>query len=181
MNLKAVSINGESAGEIIDLYFDEKFKVESIETNKGVILPATSIINIGKDILIFDNNEKKVNVYKMKPISRILIGDLPNIKVSILEEKAISTIPIISRNFDENNFSEDKKIVSEPVKEKLKKNVSLPPKVLSNTKSIIGKYAKAMVCGMNGEVIIKKGQMISEKIYEKAQKHSKLFELTNNI
>lgn len=181
LNLNMISVVGENAGEVKDVFFDDKFNICSVETKKGVIIPAKNIINIGLDVVIFDNDDNKVNVARMKPINRILLEDIPNIKVSILEETKLSTIPIISSNFDQTNFVEEKKIISQPIKEIAKNKLILPPKILSNPKSIIGKYAKEMICGLNGEVIIKKGQMVTEKIVEKAQKHSKLFELTNNV
>lgn len=182
LNLNMISIAGEDAGEINDVFFDEKFNICAVETKKGIIIPADDIINIGHDMALFDSaNGKKVNVAKMKPANRILVENLPNIKVNILEEAKFSTIPIISQNFDQTNFVEEKKIVNPPIKEVQRNKITLPPKVLSNPKSIVGKYAKELICGINGEVIIKKGQMVTEKIIEKAQKHSKLFELTNNV
>jgi uncharacterized protein YrrD len=181
LNLNLISVVGEDAGEIKDVFFDKNFNICSIETKNGVVIPAKNIVNVGQDIVIFDNNEKKINVARMKPINRIMLENIPNIKVSILEEEKLATVPIISGNFDQANFIEEKKIISQPIKEIATKKLTLPPKILSNPKSIIGKYAKEMVCGLNGEVIIKKGQMVTEKIFEKAQKHSKLFELTNNV
>ncbi len=180
LNLDLISLNGESAGEIKDVYFDEKFLVSSVETKKGVIIPAKNIVNIGQDVAIFCNNEQKVNIARMKPISKILVENLPNIKVEILEENKLPNIPIISNIVDSENFVKENKMIGQKIEEP-KRKISLPPKILSNPKSIIGKYAKEMICGINGEVIIKKGQMITDKIYEKAQKHSKLFELTNSI
>lgn len=181
INLQVVTLDGENLGEIIELFFDENYIVNSIETNKAIIIPAKSIINIGENIVIIDNSPKKINISRMKPIQRILDKDIPEIKVSILEESKLATIPIISKNFNENNFSNENKIMGNSIKETFKKTLILPPKILSNPKSIIGKYAKELLCGLNGEIIIKKGQMVTEKIYEKAQKHSKLFELTNNV
>lgn len=181
INLQAVTICGESLGEIKELFFDEKYIVHSFETNKAIVFPAKTIINIGENVILIDTNQKKINIARMKPIQRILNETLPDIKVNILEESKLATIPIISKNFNESNFTNENKIIGQSVKETLKKSLMLPPKILSNPKTIIGKYAKELLCGLNGEVIIKKGQMVTDKIYEKAQKHSKLFELTNNV
>lgn len=185
LGINMVSIKGENAGEIKDVFFDEKYNVYSIETKNGVVIPVDDIINIGQDIILFDTNEKKVKVSRMKSYSKILVEDLPHIKVSILQDSELTDVPIISNNFEEKDFSIESRIMGEttssfPPKKSLK-SLTLPPKILSNPKSIIGKYAKEMVCGLNGEVIIKKGQMVTEKIFEKAQKHSKVFELTNNV
>ena len=45
----------------------------------------------------------------------------------------------------------------------------------------MGKRANKTILGLNGEIIVKDMQAITEKIIEKAKKHSKLFELTNSI
>ena len=73
--------------------------------------------------------------------------------------------PIISNNFNESNFSKGRKIEG----------------TFSNPKSILGKRANKTILGLNGEIIVKDMQVITEKIIEKAKKHSKLFELTNSI
>lgn len=179
INLQVVTLDGENMGEIIELFFDENYIVHSIETNKAIVIPSKSIINIGENIVMIDNSQKKINVSRMKPIQRIFDKDITDIKVSILQESKLATVPIISKNF--NEISNENKVIGNSIKETFKKQLVLPPKILSNPKSIIGKYAKELLCGLNGEIIVKKGQMITEKIYEKAQKHSKLFELTNNV
>ena len=177
LNLSLISIEGDNAGDINDVYFDEKFKATAIETKLGVIIPADTLISIGQDSAIFDINDKKINIARMKPASKIVVEELPNIKVKILEEDKLATVPIVSSK-SENNFSIPKIGEAKPV---AKKNITLPPKVSSNNNSILGKYSKDLLCGLNGEVIVKKGQLITEEIYKKAQKHSKLFELMNCV
>ncbi len=192
INQDAISIDAQNLGKIIDLYCDDDFKAVSFETNMGIVLPADAMINIGKDILVFDTNQNKVNISKMKTKNKIMVANLPNIKVSILdlEEPDISQIPIMSNNYDQTSFLGDEKIKSEGINQvvenekiipRVKNQIVLPRRLLANPKSIIGKTAKETIYGLNGEIVVKQNQIITEKIYQKAKKHLKLFELTNCI
>lgn len=177
LNMKIVAVDGSWVGEIRDVFFDEKFKVIALETKNNVIIPIEYIIRIGQDIIIFDANEKKVNIARMKPATKILVENLPNIKVSILEESQLAMSPILSVvNSDLN-----KKDVFSGRAFQPEKRSALLPKSLNNPRAIIGKNAKETLIGLNGEIIVKKGQLITERIYENAKKHSKLFELANSF
>lgn len=205
INRRGISIGGEDFGKIIDLYFDDNFNVLSLQTDKNVVLPASSVVKIGKDIIVFDVEGSKVNIAKMKPTSKILMGNLPPLKVNILQEQSqikdetklqskdenpkIKTIPIITQNFDESSFIKMAKVESAPITEmkiesklpRTKSSPSLPARILYNPQTLIGKQAIESIYGLNGEIVVRQGQLVTDKIFQKAKKHSKLYELTNSV
>lgn len=179
INKEAISISGESLGKIIDVYFDEKFLISSFETSQKTIIPINTLAKIGKDAVFFDFNEKKVKISRFKPKNEIMLSTVPEIKVSILQKEPSSTIPIISNNFDENSFSNEKRIDGQ---QELKTNfeIAIPKKIITTKDGALGKICNKTIFGLNGEVIVKDRQIITEKIIEKAVMHGKLFELKNS-
>ena len=177
----ALTIKGDCLGKIVDVFFDEKFSALVFETSSGVAIPSSLLLSVGEDAAIFDL-ESTASITKFKPKNqKIVVQNLPEIKVSILEEEDAG-FPIISNNFNESSFSKGRKIegtfeISKPKKTE----ITFPKKLVSNPKSILGKRANKTILGLNGEIIVKDMQAITEKIIEKAKKHLKLFELTNSI
>ena len=176
MNLSAITTAGADLGKISDIYIDENYEVKAFETTKRFVAPAEKLVNIGRDVVIFDFNEVPIKISRLKPISVISSVDLPEIKVSILNDSS----EIISKNYSQNDFKKENKIESS-FKERQKQEIGLPKKLFVNQKTIIGKRANKTVIGMNAEVIVKDMQIITDKIYQKAKKHSKLFELANAV
>lgn len=177
INKKAMGVSGEDFGNIVDVVFDEKFLVSNFETSNCVSIPSNKLLSVGKDVVFF--GEKSINISNFKPKTKISVSNLPEIKVSILNTSA--SVPIISNNFNEANFVGGKKIEG-VFDESFKRNeISFPKKILSNPKSVIGKHANKTIYGLNGEVVVRDMQIITDKIYQKAQKHQKLFELTNSV
>lgn len=177
----ALTTRGDCLGKIVDVFFDENFSALVFETASGVAIPSSLLLSVGEDAAIFDL-ESTASITKFKPKSqKIVIQNLPEIKVSILKEEETG-FPIISNNFNESSFSKGRKIEGTFETPKPKKTeITFPKKLISNPKSILGKRANKTILGLNGEIIVKDMQVITEKIIEKAKKHSKLFELTNSI
>lgn len=175
MNQPAISVSGEDLGKISDIFFDEKFNVLSFQTTKKIVLPAASLVRMGRDAVFFNTLEKKFVVSKVKPREKIEIKDLPEIKVSILTE----SIPIISSNYSQESFATENKIEGEK-QFKTRTEIQFPKKV-GPSSEIIGKTANKTIVGLNGEVIVKDMQIITAEIYEKAQKHGVLFQLENAV
>lgn len=177
----ALTVTGDCLGKIVDVFFDETFSAIVFETASGVAIPSKFLLGVGDDAVIFDL-ESTASIAKFKPKNqKIMVQNLPEIKVSILKENE-TNFPIISNNFDELSFSKERKIegVFENSAQK-KTEITFPKKLISNPKSILGKRANKTILGLNGEIIVKDMQVITEKIIEKAKKHSKLFDLTNSI
>ena len=174
MNQKALTIFGEELGKISDIFFDDNFNVISYETTNKIVLPAANLVNVGKDVVFFNVLNKKINISKMKPNEKIKISNLPEIKVSILTQD----IPIISENYNQESFVYGKRIEGEK-QLKSKTEIEFPKKI--GATNLIGKLAKKTVVGLNGEVVVKTNQTITNLILEKAKKHGKLFELENSI
>ena len=189
INLNAITLSGNCLGKVIDVYFDESYYICAYETNKGVIISPEKLVSLGKDVAFFDLEEKNISFAKLKPKNKINLTNFPEIKVSILEddeivlkEKTTKNIPIISGNFDQNSFLEEKKIDGNFNLQAKKQEISIPQKFLANPKTkIIGKTATKTIIGLNGEVVVRDMQKITKEIYEKAKKHSKLFELESCV
>lgn len=177
----ALTTGGDCLGKIVDVFFDENFSALVFETASGVAIPSSLLLSIGDDAAIF-NLESTASIAKFKPKSqKIVVQNLPEIKVSILKEEETG-FPIISNNFNESSFSKDRKIEGTfDISKQKKAGITFPKKLVSNPKSILGKRANKTIFGLNGEIIVKDMQVITEKIIEKARQHSKLFELTNSI
>lgn len=178
----ALTIDGNCLGKITDCFFNENFCAVAFETSSGVVVPSEKLFNVGNDAVVFDL-ESVASVAKFKPKNQKIISEnLPEIKVSILSEKEIGNgFPIISNNFNEQSFSKERKIqgnLENPTKEVME--ISFPQKI-SSSKSILGKRANKTILGLNGEIVVKDMQVITEKIIDKAKKHSKFFELSNSI
>ena len=177
------SLAGEYLGKIIDIYFDENYNVISFCSDQNVIIPIENLVSVVHDIVIFNLSNKKIIISKFKPKNIFKTNDLENINVKILDVNKLSAPPIISDNFNDKNF-ENKNIINGNLNFNLNKkesNVILPKKILINPKNIIGKIANKTVYGLNGEIIVKDTQLITEKIYQKAKRHAKLFELSNSV
>lgn len=192
INQEALTIAGDSLGKIKDIYFDNEFSVCSYETSSGVILSPTCLLNIGRDAIFFDIDNINISISKFKPKSKIEIANFPEIKVSILEDEeekiAVpsknSQIPIISGNFDESSFAQTKIINNPTIQNKIsvpRKQQILFPQKATAASSIVGKTANKTIVGLNGEVVVRDTQKITPEIYEKAKKHSKLFELSSSV
>lgn len=174
----ALTIDGNCLGKITDCFFDESFFIVAFETSCGVVVPSEKLFNVGNDAVVFDL-ESASSVAKFKPkTQKIIVQNLPEIKVSILNE---NPLPIISNNFSQQNFSKERKIQGN-LDNLDKKTIEIAfPQKISSSKSILGKRANKTILGLNGEIIVKDMQVITEKIIEKAKKHSKFFELANSI
>ena len=167
--MQVVSIDGDWSGIIRDVFFDEKFKVISVKTKDKIVIPINKIVHIGQDILIFNNN-KKVFISRMKPASKILVENLPNIKVNILEESELATTPILSKTpvflttpkidkvIENSSLNNDTKNLKTDNEKK-----DLFTNTISNPKSIIGKHSRELIIGLNGEVVVKKGNLSLKK------------------
>lgn len=184
LNRQVLTVSGDSLGNLKDIYFDNEFCVCSYETSSGVILSSSCLLNVGNDAIFFDVENLNLKISNFKPKNAIKIQDLPEIKVQILQENPETSqkqieIPIISNNFTQSNF-EQTRIINQTETINKKQQIVFPQKAFAS-KQIIGKTANKTIVGLNGEVVVRDTQKITEKIYEKAKKHSKLFELSNSV
>ena len=184
INQEALTITGDSLGKIKDVFFDKEFSVCSYETTSGVVLSPNNLLKIGKDVVFFDVENLNLKISNFKPKNAIKIQDLPEIKVQILQENPETPqkrieIPIISNNFTQSNF-EQTRIINQTEKTNKKQQIVFPQKATA-LKSVVGKTANKTIIGLNGEVVVRDTQKITPEIYEKAKKHSKLFELSSSV
>ena len=169
INKKAITIEGVDLGNINEVFFDEKFYVLSVQTNFGVLLPYEKIVNIGEDSVIFSLLENKIKISSFKPKSNLFKKEVPDIKVSIMEE----TQPKI--------FTSELISIGEVKSETIlgNKSVTIPKKIMQNPNFLIGRTASNSIRTESGEVIIKEGQTITEKTISRAKIYNKIFELSS--
>lgn len=140
---------GDELGLVEDVIID-KNKVQKIITNKSEIL-IKNIIKNGDDFLIFSkkNNIKKNNFnFKENKTENI-----PKIKI----QENVSQKIKINENINKSNNMFD-----------------LPIRAYTSTSLLLNKIALCDIIGFNNEIIIKKNEIITKKIIEKAKIHNKL-------
>jgi sporulation protein YlmC with PRC-barrel domain len=65
INKNVVNVNGESLGNVKEILIDQKFKLNSIETTKNLIISVNHILKI-EDIVLYSQNKINIQKYKTK-------------------------------------------------------------------------------------------------------------------
>ena len=65
INKNVVNVNGESLGNVKEILIDQKFKLNSIETTKNLIISVNHILKI-EDIVLYSENKINIQKYKTK-------------------------------------------------------------------------------------------------------------------
>lgn len=166
INKNALSILGEEWGKIVDIYFDDNYKILSVETNKNIVLPFEKIVNLGQDVVFFalDNKFKK---WTCKPKQIFSVSKAQDIKVSILDEMSSTSLTGV-----------ELKTIGE-VNNQTKSDYLLPKKIKQNPYFLLGRTASTSIKADNGDFIIKEGQKITEKAISKAQIHNLIYALSS--
>ncbi len=157
---KVLSFSGEDFGNIKEVFFDEKFNMLSVETTLNGVLNKDVFVSFGEDAT-FVSLEKNVLISRFKPRSFISREDIADVKVSILNE---------------NNFNEIK--IGSIGDNSLKSYSSVPVKIAKNPSFLLGRKCKSTIVDTKGEVIVREGEVITEKAISKAQINNKIYELS---
>ena len=155
INKKIFEINGKDTGRICDIEFDEKFNVCHLLTNKNIQIKPQNILSNGVGIILVKDDNQKISINAFKPKKQKIEKLNQDFKVKIVK------MPIISNQ--EKNIS------------------ALPPKITTNTSTLVGKRAKRTIFGFNNEVIIKENALVSNHTLTMAKKHNKTNELIFNV
>lgn len=188
--IKSYIIYSDNTGEkkelnIKDIYSfsDDNFVIKNSEKLKDILILESFNNPINKEVV--DTNG--VNLGKINEIeindNKIEFLSLNNGQ-KIEPKNIISTGEIIVVNLSENNIKKShfapkkNKIINlNEIKVKIqKKPIEIIPPRVSAT-SLVGKQAPKTVIGFNNELIVKKGQFITDRIIDRAKFHGKLAEL----
>lgn len=145
---EVISANALSLGCVEDIYL-QKNKIIKLITNKSEINPNNIYIWEG-NYLIF--SEKKIKKHRVNKFQR-------------LDKKIIQKVEI------QENKNMKEKINSGGIKYN---SSILPFKANISSQSLLGKIAICDVFGLNNEIIIRKNEVITNKIIAEAKRHNKL-------
>ncbi len=154
INKKVFSIAGKDCGKIVEIEITQEGNVEYMLTSKGEQINPDNILTNGINIILIKEQDQKISISSFKPKDKIEVSH-ENLQVKIVK------MPII----EEQEFSP----------------ISTPPKITTNTSSLLGKRAKRTIMGLNNEVIVKQNQLISQYTLNLAKKHNKTNELIFNV
>ncbi|MBQ3047668.1 MAG: PRC-barrel domain-containing protein [Clostridia bacterium] len=157
INTNIYTTTGDWLGKLTDIQFNERFEVENFISNENKI-QQKNLVNIGENIIV-NTSDKQIKLNNLKP-------KIKNQMVST--QNVITIMPKIENPTIEN-------------KPKMNYKISqgfTPQKIVSNSNFLIGRKALKTIYGLNHEIIIKKDNLINEKILDIAKKHSKIMELT---
>lgn len=156
MNSMVYNTEGEKIGKIKEVNLTSKFVIESIETENQVI-PVEKIISGGKDNIVINETNKKINVKNAKQ-RKIFTKAVKEITVST---QPIDLPPKIQVPETAVSYSKD----------------PLPIRILTNNNYLIGRKVLKNICGMNNEIIAKKDSIVTPKNVEWARQNNKIIEL----
>ncbi|MFA6860063.1 MAG: hypothetical protein WCR30_01585 [Clostridia bacterium] len=168
MGASLLSISGTSFGNLIDIEFDERGHDIKLVSNNGTKISPSQIVCEDKEMIIFCTDTKKA-LHTFKPRIRVFAQrDEQEIMVRVLEEQ---------KNAIEITPAQNEQKIEEQPKIKFNPRVAVPSRVLSSSELLIGKKAITNILGLNNELILRKGQTITEKIIAISKQHGKLREL----
>ena len=164
INLDCCTINGTLIGRLKDIEFSKNFYIENFYIEEKAYKPS-KIVNIGKGLIIVNDEDKKVNISNFKPKFQ-----LENIKTTTVSIQPTETNEVIIPQIEEIDNTETKKnfIINEGINQQ---------RILSNQNFLLGRKATKTVYGINNEIIIKKDNIINSKNLEYARLHNKISEL----
>lgn len=145
---KAYSINGEFLGIVEEIIFSDKFVVEKIILEGNKTVDAKLIASCGKNAIIFNSQEEKINIKNLMPIKE-------------------------PKNFAQKD---EKKVSVMPVENDVVEVGSVKPLVQSSD-FLIGRVCGKDIYNFNNEILVKANAVINKKIIKDANKFGKLREL----
>ena len=147
---QVISLDGINLGRVIEIYLNNK-KIQKLITEKSEICPQYISLWDG-EYLIF--SEKRIKRKKINNFQRI-------------DKNIVQKVEIQNNKYAENTT---------------KKNISvqLPYKANISSQKLIGKIAICDILGFNNELIVKKNEVITDRIITVAKKHNKLNHLLIN-
>ena len=148
INKICITIAGEVLGKISDVELCGE-EVKEILLESGVKVTPEQVVAC-ESVLIINSGENKVKRAGFAPRAKKVSPD--NIVVKIQEE--------------ENAFEE--KIAPKPVQ-------LVPPRFVAKT--LLGQISLKTIKGLNNEIIVKKGEQITNKVLERAKLHNVLNQL----
>ncbi len=148
INKICITIAGEVLGKISDVELCGE-EVKEILLESGVKVTSEQVLAC-ESVLIINRGENKVKRAGFAPRAKKVSPD--NIVVKIQEE--------------ENAFEE--KIAPKPVQ-------LVPPRFVAKT--LLGQISLKTIKGLNNEIIVKKGEQITNKVLERAKLHNVLNQL----
>lgn len=165
INLNCCTIGGTFLGRLKDIEFSKNFYIENFYIEEKTYKP-NKIINIGKNLIIINDEDKKVNISNFKP--KIQIEEVKN--TTIVSIQPTETNEVVMPKIEEISNTETKKsfIINEGINQQ---------RILSNQNFLLGRKATKTVYGINNEIIIKKDNIINSKNLEYARLHNKISEL----
>ena len=153
INLNAYTIDGTKLGKIHDVFFDEKYNVQSLQLSNNEIITIDEIASSSSNVLLIHNKDSKINISKF--------SDQKKPKLIKTEEP----VTILRANFNQTN------------NEKTAQQTILPSKITSTVNFLVGRIVTQNLYSQSKEVIAKKGSQITLKTIDCARKNGKIKEL----
>lgn len=147
---KAYSINGEFLGVISEISFDEKFQTSKIELENNKLLNVDNLASCGKNAVIFNMDDNKINLKKFTPPKPPLELKTQNaVPVATLPTEGRGVVPV-----------ESGKLIVE-----------------QNADFLVGRKCLKDIVSFNNETLIKGNSIITKKSLKEIIKFGKLREL----
>lgn len=148
INSKAYSINGEYLGIIKEINFNEKFITQKISFDNNQTIGLDKLASCGKNTVIFNTANAKINKNKFKPENTD----------KILQTNNVEQVDILSIN-------------------KENKNTNKANAVQQNPDFLIGRKCVKDIFNFNNEILIKANTLVNKRNLKEIKKFGKLREL----
>lgn len=147
INMKVYNLNGESLGTCIDIKLNQNHSIEEIIINNSKTINSNEIFNIGKKIILINNNSLTLSKFK------------PKTKINKIENNNDNKVVILNNNdIKEKKYEQNNKIITD-------------------SRFLIGRILNKDIISFNGEIIAKNGSVINKEMINKASTHGKLIEI----
>lgn len=158
-----LSIDGTSFGTLADIAWEENGKNTTLISAEGKEIKPNQMVCKDKElILISENQNKKLHHFKPKQVV-FALENQNEILVRALEEQPTPTDA-------QPTLQEDNKIPFNP-------KAAVPSRIISSNDLLLGKKAITDILGLRNEILLRKGQTITEKHIQLSKQHGKLREL----
>lgn len=151
INLKTYNLSGDLIGTSLDIVISNKLEMHTILLDNGQEIESSNIFNLGKSIILVDNQNIKISRFRPKQ-KNVQRKKIQNNKVTILLNDEKQT----PRQAKENSIN----------------------KILTDFRFLIGRTISKDVVALNGELIARNGTVITKDIVNKASLYGKLVEIT---
>ena len=149
LNLDVYNLSGQLVGTCIDIEIDSKFYISKLILNNEITISASNIINLGKSVIII--SDKSINISKFKPKLRTLSDSNNEDKVYILNNVADTSPQLI--------------------------HTSTSNKIITDGSFLKNRILTQDIIALNGELIAKRGTVITANTIATASMYGKLAEL----